>query len=207
MNKIEFLINLDKVNSDFKKLLKDFDKLENKYLKIIKKDKNLKETINLEELSDIKNVSNELYTEVIFPHFQHKNEEIIPNGREIIETVTGTYQNLKTKVNNFVLNTDKAITDAQKNTQWYLPKSKINPIAKPPRVKLSDQELLNLESQPGPSGVQAQANKKSPPSVPSKPHLTELQKKNIIAINKQVKNMTQQENQQEQTTQVEENSR
>lgn len=73
MNKIEFLINLDKVNSDFKKLLKDFDKLENKYLKIIKKDKNLKETINLEELSDIKNVSNELYTEVIFPHFQHKN--------------------------------------------------------------------------------------------------------------------------------------
>ncbi|GAA6238597.1 MAG: hypothetical protein SPLM_07140 [Spiroplasma phoeniceum] len=144
------------MDSDFKTLLKDFHKLENKYLKIIKKDKNLKETINLEELSDIKNVANELYKEVIFPHFQHKNEEIIPNGKEIIETIRGTYQNLRTKLNNFVLNTDKAIIDAQKNTQWYLPKSKINPIAKPPRLKLSNQELLNLESQPGPSAIQAQ---------------------------------------------------
>ncbi|WP_348736116.1 hypothetical protein [Spiroplasma endosymbiont of Ammophila pubescens] len=58
MNKIKFLFNLDKVDSDFKTLLKDFNKLENKYFKIIKKDKNLKETINLEELSDIKNVAN-----------------------------------------------------------------------------------------------------------------------------------------------------
>ncbi|WP_338991670.1 hypothetical protein [Spiroplasma endosymbiont of Seladonia tumulorum] len=97
-----------------KHYLKDFNKLENKYLKIIKKDKNLKETINLEELSDIKNVANELYKKVIFPHFQHKNEEIIPNGKEIIETIRGTYQNLRTKLNNFVLNTDKAIIDAQK---------------------------------------------------------------------------------------------
>lgn len=37
MNKIKFLFNLDKVDSDFKTLLKDFNKLENKYLKIIKK--------------------------------------------------------------------------------------------------------------------------------------------------------------------------
>ncbi|WP_348736115.1 hypothetical protein [Spiroplasma endosymbiont of Ammophila pubescens] len=49
----------------------------------------------------------------------------------------------------------------KKNTQWYLPKSKINPIAKPPRLKLSNQELLNLESQPGPNAIQAQAIKKA----------------------------------------------
>ncbi|WP_235511275.1 hypothetical protein [Spiroplasma kunkelii] len=48
------------MDSDFKTLLKYFNKLENKYLKIIKKDKNLKKTINLEKLSDIKNVTNEL---------------------------------------------------------------------------------------------------------------------------------------------------
>ncbi len=42
MDKIKFLFNLDKVDGDFKTLLKDFNRLENKYIKIIKKDKNIK---------------------------------------------------------------------------------------------------------------------------------------------------------------------
>ncbi|WP_425378066.1 hypothetical protein [Spiroplasma endosymbiont of Polydrusus pterygomalis] len=43
---------------------------------------------------------------MVLPHFQHKNEEIIPNGQEIITTAQGTYQNLETKFHNFEINTD-----------------------------------------------------------------------------------------------------
>ncbi|AXF95328.1 hypothetical protein [Spiroplasma phoeniceum] len=60
--------------ADFKAELDEKYKI---YQEVISNDNNLKEIINLEELSDIKNFYNELFNEVVLQYFHNDKKKIL----------------------------------------------------------------------------------------------------------------------------------
>ncbi|ELL44642.1 hypothetical protein [Spiroplasma melliferum] len=109
MKRIEFINNLKVIANEYADFKLELDEKYKIYQEVIASDNNLKETINLEELSDIKNFYNDLFNGVVLQYFHNdKDKENIVDGADILNVAQKTLSNLKSKLNTFELKANPA---------------------------------------------------------------------------------------------------
>jgi len=118
MKRIEFINNLKVIANEYADFKAELDEKYKIYQEVISNDNNLKEIINLEELSDIKNFYNELFNGVVLQYFHNdKDKENIVNGPEIIDVAQKTLSNLKSKLNTFELKANPVLEVGNTSTE------------------------------------------------------------------------------------------